>query len=70
MAARLAPDNVRRVHQSLHHLVSTAGVTRMPSRSRQNLRLVGHAFYPARTSNFYLSSISPTLSMLLMQLNE
>jgi SRSO17 transposase len=25
MAARLAPDNVRRMHQSLHHLVSTAG---------------------------------------------
>jgi SRSO17 transposase len=24
MAARLAPDNVRRMHQSLHHLVSTA----------------------------------------------
>lgn len=24
MAARLAPDNVRRVHQSLHHLVATA----------------------------------------------
>ena len=25
MAARLAPGNVRRMHQSLHHLVSTAG---------------------------------------------
>src|ERR1700682_4991350 len=24
MAARLAPDNVRRIHQSLHHLVATA----------------------------------------------
>ena len=24
MAARLAPDNVRRMHQSLHHLVATA----------------------------------------------
>ena len=24
MAARLAPDNVRRMHQSLHHLVADA----------------------------------------------
>ena len=29
MAARLAPDNVRRMHQSLHHLVATRpGTTR------------------------------------------
>jgi SRSO17 transposase len=25
MAARLAPDNVRRLHQSLHHVVAEAG---------------------------------------------
>ena len=25
MAARLAPDNVRRMHQSLHHVVADAG---------------------------------------------
>ena len=42
MAARLAPDNVRRMHQSLHHVVADA-----PWSDQTVLRQVRHAVLPA-----------------------
>jgi len=42
MAARLAPDNVQRTHQSLHHLVADA-----PWRDEELLAEVRHAVVPA-----------------------
>src|SRR5579871_406956 len=42
MAARLAPDNVRRMHQSLHHVVADA-----PWRDEEVLREVRSAVLPA-----------------------
>ena len=42
MAARLAPDNVRRMHQSLHHAVADA-----PWRDEAVLRQVRSAVLPA-----------------------
>jgi SRSO17 transposase len=42
MAARLAPDNVRRMHQSLHHLVADA-----PWSDEEMLRQVRHQVLPA-----------------------
>jgi SRSO17 transposase len=42
MAARLAPDNVRRMHQSLHHVVADA-----PWSDEAVLRRVGSAVLPA-----------------------
>ena len=41
MAARLAPDNVRRMHQSLHHVVADA-----PWSDREVLRQVRHGVLP------------------------
>jgi SRSO17 transposase len=42
MAARLAPDNVRRMHQSLHHVVADA-----PWSDEEVLRQVRHSVLPA-----------------------
>jgi SRSO17 transposase len=42
MAARLAPDNVRRMHQSLHHVVADA-----PWSDEEMLRQVRHSVLPA-----------------------
>jgi SRSO17 transposase len=42
MAGRLAPNNVRRMHQSLHHVVADA-----PWRDEEVLRQVRHAVLPA-----------------------
>jgi SRSO17 transposase len=44
MAARLAPDNVRRMHQSLHHVVADA-----PWSDEAVLERVRHAVLPAMT---------------------
>jgi SRSO17 transposase len=44
MAARLAPDNVRRLHQSLHHLVADA-----PWDDEELLRQVRHRVLPVMT---------------------
>jgi SRSO17 transposase len=44
MAARLAPENVRRMHQSLHHVVSTAGWS-----DEVLLRRVRNSVLPAMT---------------------
>ena len=42
MAARLAPDNIRRMHQSLHHVVADA-----PWSDEEMLRQVRHTVLPA-----------------------
>ena len=46
MAARLAPDNVRRTHQSLHHLVADS-----PWQDRALLAAVRRQVMPAMTKN-------------------
>src|SRR5438046_9123390 len=46
MAARLAPDNVRQTHQSLHHLVADA-----PWSDEALLEQVRHAVLPAMKRN-------------------
>src|ERR1700719_1354689 len=46
MAARLAPDNVRRIHQSLHHLVADA-----PWSDEEILRQVRQQVLPAMRKN-------------------
>jgi SRSO17 transposase len=46
MAARLAPDNVRRMHQSLHHLVADA-----PWNDEEMLRQVRQQVLPAMQKN-------------------
>jgi SRSO17 transposase len=46
MAARLAPDNVRRMHQSLHHLVADA-----PWSDKEMLGQVRHQVVPAMQRN-------------------
>jgi len=46
MAARLAPDNVRRMHQSLHHLVADS-----PWSDEAMLRQVWSNVLPVMTSN-------------------
>jgi SRSO17 transposase len=46
MAARLAPDNVRRMHQSLHHLVADA-----PWNDEEMLGQVGRQVLPAMQKN-------------------
>jgi SRSO17 transposase len=46
MAARLAPDNVRRMHQSLHHLVADA-----PWKDEEMLRQVRQQVLPAMQKN-------------------
>src|SRR5476651_1737597 len=46
MAARLAPDNVRQTHQSLHHLVADA-----PWSDEALLEQVRHSVLPAMKRN-------------------
>jgi SRSO17 transposase len=46
MAARLAPDNVRRMHQSLHHLVADA-----PWSDEEMLAQVRQQVLPAMQKN-------------------
>src|SRR6202790_1693737 len=46
MAARLAPDDVRRMHQSLHHLVADA-----PWSDEEMLERVRHSVLPVMQKN-------------------
>src|SRR5216117_2621762 len=50
MAARLAPDNVRQTHQSLHHLVADA-----PWSDEALLEQVRHSVLPAMKRSAFLS---------------